>query len=169
MRICPVGRWVPEKSTRINFNWHRVELRDKVLPELEIVVKAQVIYDMGMGIPPATRVIKDGLTGKEVVVIDDHNSYYAKGWDDFLVARAVNLKKPEYLPKWAIIQSWDNKYFRNELNKYANAATSSPDSPVLYWMDLRSRQAIHWKKAGPEAVLALTHNTLIATYIAMAE
>lgn len=164
MRICPAQRWMPEKSTRINCNWHRVVLQDKIMPELEIVAKAQAIYDMGMGIPPATRVIKDGLTGKEIVAIDDHDSYYANGWDDLLVARAIILKKPENLPKWVINQSWDNQFFRKELNKYVNAGVSSVESPVLYWLDLRSRQAIKWKKAGPEAVLALTHNTLIKTY-----
>ncbi|MEN6463443.1 MAG: hypothetical protein ABFC94_19005 [Syntrophomonas sp.] len=169
MNIWPVKRWGPGKSTRINFNWHKVVLQDKVLPELEMVARAQAIYDMGMGIPPAGRVIKDGLTGQEVVVVDDKEFYCENGWDDYLLARAIILKKPENLPEWVIGKCWDKKNFRNELNRYVNQMTSNSEARVAYWMDLRIMQSIKLKKSGPEAVLGFTHKILVGMYLAMAE
>jgi hypothetical protein len=169
MNIWPVKRWGTEKSTRVNFNWHKVVLQEKVLPELEMVARAQAIYDMGMGIPPAARVVKDGLTGQEVVVVDDKELYYENECDDFLAARAIMLKKPENLPEWAIKKCWDTKVFRNELNRYVNQEATNPESRVAYWMDLRIMQSIKMKKSGPEAVLGLTHKILIEMYLTMAE
>lgn len=168
MNIWPTKRWKPGKSTRINLNWNQVVLQDKVPPELEMVARAQAIYDMGLGIPPTAKVIKDGLTGEEVVVIDDQDFYYENGWDDFLVARAIILKKPDYLPEWVIKKRWDCKSFRNELNKYVNQV-AHPNSRVAYWMDIRIMQLINLEKSGPEAVLGLTHKILLGMYLTMAE
>lgn len=168
MNIGPAKRWNPGKSTRINLNWNQVVLQDKVLPELEIVARAQAIYDMGMGIPPTARVIKDDLTGEEVVVIDDQEFYYENEWDDSLVARAIILKKPDNLPEWVINKYWDSKIFLNELNKYANQVAANPKSRV-YWMDLRIMQSISLKKSGPEAALGLTHKILMGMYLTMVE
>jgi len=169
MNIWPAKRWSPGKSTRINLNWNKVVLQDKVLPELEMVARAQAIYDMGMGIPPTARVIKDDLTGEEVVVIDNQEFYYENGWDDFLVARAIILKKPENLPEWVVNNYWDSKVFRNELNRYVNQVAAYPKSRVAYWTDLRIIQSINLKKFGPETVLELTHKVLIGMYLTMVE
>ena len=169
MSVWPAKRWSPEKATRINYNWNKVVLQNNVIPELEIVARAQAVYDMGMGIPPAARVIKDSLAGEDVVIIDDHESYGEYGWDDFLLARAIILTESDNLPAWVIKKCWDKKTFRNELYKYVNQMAAYPESRVAYWMDLRVIQAIKLKKSGPEAVLGLTHRILLEMYLAMAE
>lgn len=167
MNIWPVKRWGPGKSTRVNFNWHKAVLPDSVLPELEMAARAQAIYDMGMGIPPAARVIKDSLTGQEVVVFDDLEFCRENGWDDFMLARAIILKKPENLPEWVVKKRWDKKNFRDELNSYVNQLTACTGSRVVYWTDFRVTQSIKLKKSGPEAVLRLTHILLAGMYAAM--
>lgn len=165
MNIWPVKRWVPEKSTRINYNWHKAVLQDKILPELEMVARAQAVYDMGMGIPPAARVIKDSLTGQEVVVMDDKDFYYESGW----AARAIILKKPENLPEWVIKQCWDKDFFRNKLNQYVNQVATPPESRVAYWIGLKFIQSMQMRKSGPEAVLGLTQKILVGMYLTMAD
>ncbi|MGI5920784.1 MAG: hypothetical protein ACOX6I_03525, partial [Syntrophomonadaceae bacterium] len=139
--------------------------QEKILPELEIVAKAQAVYDMGMGIPPTARVIKDGLTGKEVVVCGDKELYHANGGDDFLLVRAIFLRKPENLPEWVIKKCWDKKMFCNELNKYVNQATSAPLPRVVYWISMKAMQSIMLRESGPEAVLGLTQRVLLGLYL----
>lgn len=167
MRVWTTAKWRKEKTTRINFNWNKVVLQDKVMPELKIAAQAQAIYDMGMGIPPATRVIKDSLSGGEVVVSDNYEIYGETGWDDFSLARAIMLMRPEILPEWVVKKRWNEKNFRNELNTHANRMVTDPDSPVQYWMDLRVIQATTLKKSGPEAALVLTHSILMGMYLAV--
>lgn len=167
MRVWPAAKWKKKKSTRINFNWDKVVLQEKVMPELKIAAQAQAIYDMGMGIPPATRVIKDSLTGREVVVSDNYEIYGETGWDDYSLARATMLIRPESLPEWVVKQRWNEKNFRNKLNTHANLMVNNPNSLVQYWMDLRVIQAAILKKSGPEAALVLTHSILLGMYLAV--
>ncbi len=137
------------------------------MPELKIAARAQAIYDMGMGIPPATRVIQDSLTGREVVVSDNYEIYGETGWDDFSLVRATMLVRPEILPEWVVAKRWNEKNFRNEINSHANRMAIDPGSPVEYWMGLKVIQASLMKRSGPEAVLAQTHSILLEMYLAV--
>ncbi len=165
MKVWPAAKWTPRKSTRINYNWDRVVLQEKVMPELKIVAQAQTIYELGMGIPPATRVIKNDLTGTEVVVYASHAIDVEADSDDLALARAIMLTKPERLPERAARLSWNGKDFRDQLNRHANLMAASPTAPVSYWMPLSAIQAAVLRKSGPEAVLQLTQSILLSIYL----